>query len=29
MKKYGDPFPETPGLKRYVEDWLTREVRPD
>ncbi|HET9228168.1 MAG TPA: FG-GAP-like repeat-containing protein [Thermoanaerobaculia bacterium] len=27
MKRYGDPFPETPGLKRYVEEWLTREVR--
>jgi tetratricopeptide (TPR) repeat protein len=27
MKKYGDPFPETPELKRYVEEWLTREVR--
>ena len=26
MKKYGDPFPETPELKRYVEEWLTREV---
>ena len=29
MKKYGDPFPETPELKKYVEEWLTREVRPE
>jgi hypothetical protein len=29
MKKYGDPFPETPELKIYVEEWLTREVRPE
>lgn len=29
MKTYGDPFPETPELKSYVEDWLTREVRPE
>ena len=29
MKKYGDPFPDTPELKRYVEEWLTREVRPE
>ncbi|MFL6290728.1 MAG: hypothetical protein ACJ759_07520, partial [Thermoanaerobaculia bacterium] len=26
MKAYGEPFPETPELKRYVEEWLTREV---
>ncbi|HVG06636.1 MAG TPA: FG-GAP-like repeat-containing protein [Thermoanaerobaculia bacterium] len=29
MKKYGDPFPDTPEMKRYVEEWLTREVRAD
>jgi hypothetical protein len=29
MKRYGDPFPETPELKSYVEEWLTREVRPE
>lgn len=27
MKQYGDPFPDTPELRRYVEEWLTREVR--
>ncbi|MEA2558757.1 MAG: hypothetical protein QOH06_261 [Acidobacteriota bacterium] len=27
MKKYGDPFPDTPELKRYVEEWLTRELQ--
>jgi hypothetical protein len=27
MKTYGDPFPETPELKRYVEEWLTRDIR--
>jgi tetratricopeptide (TPR) repeat protein len=29
MKRYGDPLPETPELKSYVEEWLTREVRPE
>jgi tetratricopeptide (TPR) repeat protein len=29
MKRYGEPFPETPELKSYVEEWLTREVRPE
>ncbi|HWM92178.1 MAG TPA: FG-GAP-like repeat-containing protein [Thermoanaerobaculia bacterium] len=29
MKQYGDPFPDTPEMKRYVEEWLTREVRPE
>ncbi len=29
MKTYGEPFPQTPELKSYVEDWLTREVRPE
>lgn len=29
MKTYGDPFPETPELKRYVKEWLTREVQPE
>ncbi|HEX6863369.1 MAG TPA: CRTAC1 family protein, partial [Thermoanaerobaculia bacterium] len=28
MKKYGDPFPDKPELKKYVEEWLTREIRP-
>jgi tetratricopeptide (TPR) repeat protein len=26
MKRYGDPFPDTPELRRYVEEWLTREI---
>jgi hypothetical protein len=26
MKRYGEPFPDTPELRRYVEEWLTREV---
>lgn len=29
MKQYGEPFPETPELKKYVEEWLTREVSPE
>jgi hypothetical protein len=29
MKRYGEPFPQTPELKSYVEEWLTREVRPE
>ncbi|HEX3555010.1 MAG TPA: FG-GAP-like repeat-containing protein [Thermoanaerobaculia bacterium] len=26
MQRYGDPFPETPELRDYVERWLTRVV---
>ncbi|MFL6291167.1 MAG: FG-GAP-like repeat-containing protein [Thermoanaerobaculia bacterium] len=26
MRKYGDPFPETPEMREYRERWLTREV---
>jgi tetratricopeptide (TPR) repeat protein len=26
MKKYGDPFPETPEMREYRERWLTRVV---
>ncbi|MES1245990.1 MAG: FG-GAP-like repeat-containing protein [Acidobacteriota bacterium] len=26
MKRYGEPFPDTPELRRYVEEWLTRVV---
>jgi hypothetical protein len=26
MKRYGEPFPDTPELRRYVEEWLTREI---
>jgi tetratricopeptide (TPR) repeat protein len=26
MKRYGDPLPDTPELRRYVEEWLTREI---
>jgi len=29
MKRYGDPFPQTPELKSYVEEWMTRGVRPE
>jgi tetratricopeptide (TPR) repeat protein len=28
MKQYGEPFPDTPEMRRYREEWLTREVRP-
>lgn len=28
MKAYGEPFPDTPEMRRYREEWLTREVRP-
>jgi hypothetical protein len=28
MKSYGDPLPGTPELRRYIEEWLTREVSP-
>jgi len=28
MRKYGEPFPDTPELREYVERWLTRVVRP-
>jgi tetratricopeptide (TPR) repeat protein len=28
MKRYGDPLPDTPELRRYVEEWLTREIDP-
>jgi Tfp pilus assembly protein PilF len=27
MKQYGEPFPDTPEMRRYREEWLTREVR--
>ncbi|HKV12025.1 MAG TPA: FG-GAP-like repeat-containing protein [Thermoanaerobaculia bacterium] len=27
MKAYGEPFPDTPEMRRYREEWLTREVR--
>jgi hypothetical protein len=27
MKSYGEPFPDTPELREYVEEWLTRVVR--
>ncbi len=27
MKSYGEPFPDTPRLREYVERWLTRELR--
>lgn len=26
MKRYGDPLPDTPEMRRYVEEWLTREI---
>jgi hypothetical protein len=26
MKRYGEPFPDTPELRRYVEEWLTRVI---
>jgi len=26
MKRYGEPFPETPELREYRERWLTRVV---
>ncbi|HEX3128188.1 MAG TPA: FG-GAP-like repeat-containing protein [Thermoanaerobaculia bacterium] len=26
MKRYGEPFPDTPELRRYVDEWLTRVV---
>jgi tetratricopeptide (TPR) repeat protein len=26
MKQYGEPFPDTPELREYVERWLTRRV---
>lgn len=29
MKQYGEPFPDTPELRRYIEEWLTREVLPN
>ncbi len=29
MKQYGDSFPDTPELRRYIEEWLTREVAPN
>jgi tetratricopeptide (TPR) repeat protein len=28
MKRYGEPLPDTPELRRYVEEWLTREIEP-
>jgi tetratricopeptide (TPR) repeat protein len=28
MKSYGEPFPETPELREYVERWLTRPSPP-
>jgi tetratricopeptide (TPR) repeat protein len=28
MKRYGDAFPDTPELWRYVEEWLTRQIEP-
>lgn len=28
MKAYGDPFPDTPEMRQYREEWLTREVKP-
>ncbi len=28
MKRYGDPLPDTPELRRYLEEWLTRDVKP-
>jgi Tfp pilus assembly protein PilF len=26
MKQYGEPFPDTPEMRRYREEWLTRQV---
>lgn len=28
MRKYGDPFPDTPEMREYREKWLTRVVSP-
>lgn len=28
MKRYGDPLPETVEMREWVEEWLTREVKP-
>lgn len=28
MEKYGDPFPDTPEMREYVEQWLTRVEPP-
>jgi Tfp pilus assembly protein PilF len=26
MERYGEPFPDTPAMRRYREEWLTREI---